>query len=44
MVKNLWPITLLNVDVKILSRFLARRLQTVITSLINKDQLAFIKG
>ena len=43
-VKNLRPITLLNVDVKILSRALAARLQSVIASIITKDQNAFIKG
>ena len=43
-VKNLRPITLLNVDVKILSRVLAARLQSVISSIINKDQNTFIKG
>ena len=43
-VKHLRPITLLNVDVKILSRTLAVRLQSVITSIVSKDQMAFIKG
>ena len=43
-VKHLRPITLLNVDVKILSHTLVVRLQSVIVSLINKDQTAFIKG
>ena len=43
-VKNLRPITLLNVDVKILSRALAVQVQSVIESIITKDQNAFIKG
>ena len=43
-VRNLRPITLLNVDLKILTRTLAIRLKTVIHNLINKDQQAFVYG
>ena len=43
-VRNLRPITLLNVDLKILTRALAIRLKTVIHNLINKDQQAFVYG
>ena len=43
-VRNLRPITLLNVDLKILTRALALRLKTVIHNLINKDQQAFVYG
>ena len=43
-VRNLRPITLLNVDLKILTRALAIRLKTVIQKMINKDQQAFVYG
>ena len=43
MVKNLCPITLLNVDVKILFRALAAHVQSIIGSLVTKDQNAFIR-
>ena len=42
--RNLRPITLLNVDYKILEKALANRLKTVMTQLINQDQKGFIKG
>ena len=42
--KNLRPITLLNVDVKCLSRALAFRMKQVILDIVCLDQKAFIAG
>ena len=44
LVRNLRPITLLNVDVKALSKALAHRVQSVVHQLINKDQTPIIQG
>ena len=38
------PISLLNVDVKILAKLLASRLENVITNIISTEQTGFIKG
>ena len=38
------PITLLNVDYKIATRALAKRLQVIMTSIINSDQTGYVKG
>ena len=41
---NWRPITLLNVDYKIASKVITKRLEKVLTLLINPDQTGFIKG
>ena len=41
---NWRPITLLNVDYKIVSKVITKRLEKVLTLLINPDQTGFIKG
>lgn len=38
------PISLLNVDAKLLMKILARRLNTVITALVHPDQSGFMPG
>lgn len=38
------PISLLGVDVKILSKIMANRLERVVTDIVNADQTGFIKG
>ena len=43
-VRNLRPITLLPVDLKIVTRALAKRLKLVIDDLVAKDQHTFIQG
>lgn len=42
--KNWRPLTLLNVDYKIISRAVALRLKTKIHALVNEDQTGFISG
>ena len=43
-VENLRPISLLNVDYKILTKVLAKRLEKVLPKLINPDQTGYVKG
>ena len=38
MLENLWPILLLNVDYKIVTKAIAKRLEKVLPSIINPDQ------
>ena len=42
--ENLRPISLLNVDYKILTKILAKRLEKVLPKLINPDQTGYVKG
>ena len=44
LIKNYRPITLLNVDYKILAKCLANRIKRVIYGLIHPDQSGFLKG
>ena len=41
---NWRPITLLNVDYKIASRVIAKRIESILPKLINPDQTGFVKG
>ena len=41
---NWRPITLLNVDDKILAKVIAKRIESVLPKLIHSDQTGFIKG
>ena len=43
-IKNWRPISLLNVDAKIISKILATRLKKVISQLISSDQTAYVSG
>lgn len=42
--KNLRPISLLNLDVKVLCKILAKRLEGLLPGIIKEDQNGFIKG
>ena len=43
-IKNYRPITLLNVDYKILSKVLAKRIKEVLGEIIHFDQVGYIKN
>ena len=43
-IKNWRPISLLNIDVKLLNKTLARALKNVLPSIINSDQTAYVSG
>ena len=44
LIKNLWPLTLLNTDYKILANSMATRLSTVLDDIIGSEQTGFMKG
>ena len=44
MIKNWRPISLINVDAKIASKILAKRLEKVFPEIIHSNQNAFVKG
>ena len=44
MIKNWRPISLLNIDTKLISKVLAERMKNVLPSLISSDQTAYVKG
>ena len=44
LIKNWRPVSLLNVDVKIGSKAIAKRLEKVLPDIIHYDQNAFVKG
>ena len=43
-IKNWRPISLLNIDTKLISNVLAERLKNILLSLISSDQTAYFKG
>ena len=44
LLQNWRPITLLNVDYKIASKAIARRIESILSKLVHSDQTCFIKG
>ena len=43
-IKNWRPISLINVDIKIASKALAFRMKKVLSSIIHRDQTAYVTG
>ena len=43
-IKNWRPISLLNVDMKLISKVLASRLKSVISSIVNENQVAYVNN
>ena len=43
-IKNWKPISLLNVDMKLISKVLASRLKSVISSIVNENQVAYVNN
>ena len=44
LIENWRPISLLNIDTKLISKMLAERLEKVLPSLISKIQIVYVKG
>ena len=44
LLENLRPISLLNVDYKILTKVIAKRLEKLLPKIINPDQTRYVKG
>ena len=44
LLENLRPITLLNVDYKILTKIIAKRIENVLPKIINPNQTGYVKG
>ena len=44
LIKNWWPISLINVDTKIAFKALAARMENVLTSIVHCNQTVYIKG
>ena len=43
-IKNWRPISLLNIDVKILNKALAKKLKKVLSTIVNANQTAYVEG
>ena len=43
-IKNGQPISLLNVDMKLISKVLANRLKSIISSIVNENQVAYVNN
>ena len=43
-IKNWWPISLLNVDMKLISKVIASHLKSVISTKVNESQVAHVNN